>query len=147
MSNKKITLILLIVMLFLLSGCVSVSNREKILKELKNENYIKSNWNYIETNYAVTNSILFDVGGYEYIYQDSDNILYNVSIPNELEDEFYIKIYSKVYKTEINNPYKDKEKILVYEQEKDAHIDYITLEKKETKLLWGLITFEDYSIK
>ena len=146
MNKKTIYIFLMLFLLFSLSGCVSVSNREKIIKELKNENYIKSNWSFVELNYALSNSILFDVGGYEYIYKDNEDILYSVSIPNELDDESYITIYSKVYKTEITNPYETKEKILVYQQEKDAKVEYITITKKEKNFLWGLITFENFSL-
>ena len=97
--KKSISVILLLItMCFILTGCVKREYREEVLETLEKEDYIKSDWELIDTT---TDDGLFAATNYMYIYEDSENKLYAVVIDADSKDDE--KLYVSVYENTVQN--------------------------------------------
>ena len=94
---------ILIAIVLLLTGCVNKQKREEILKSLEKEEYIKEEWNLIDTYNDVG---ILGIDYYNYIYEDENEKLYNVSINANSSENEKISVYisKNIEKSEIENP-------------------------------------------
>ncbi len=119
MKNIIYLEVIIIVCIFILTGCVSSKDRKSILEALEKNDYIYSDWQLIDT---VINSAspIPDIESYEYIYQDKDNKLHKIYIPTDYskENEYDIKIFYDIEKLEKENP--------LFENNKNTQSEFIT---------------------
>ena len=99
--KKTIAIILMLIMMcFVLTGCVKREDREGVLKTLKKEDYIKSDWELID---ETTDDALFGTNNYLYVYEDRDNKLFAVVINTDSKDEekLYVSLYENTVQEKI----------------------------------------------
>lgn len=128
--KKLISVILLLItMCFILTGCVKREYREEVLETLEKEDYIKSDWELIDTT---TDDGLFGTTNYMYIYEDTENKLYAVVIDADSKDDE--KLYASVYENTVQNKiqkskYDEDEEEYTYLYERGDLVEKLVLKK------------------
>lgn len=128
--KKLISVILLLItMCFILTGCVKREYREEVLETLEKEDYIKSDWELIDTT---TDDGLFGATNYMYIYEDTENKLYAVVIDADSKDDE--KLYASVYENTVQNKiqkskYDEDEEEYTYLYERGDLVEKLVLKK------------------
>lgn len=128
--KKSISVILLLItMCFTLTGCVKREYREEVLETLEKEDYIKSDWELIDTT---TDDGLFAATNYMYIYEDSENKLYAVVIDADSKDDekLYVSVYENTVQNKIQKSKHDEdEEEYTYLYERGDLVEKLVLKK------------------
>ena len=128
--KKSISVILLLItMCFILTGCVKREYREEVLETLEKEDYIKSDWELIDTT---TDDGLFAATNYMYIYEDSENKLYAVVIDADSKDDekLYVSVYENTVQNKIQKSKHDEdEEEYTYLYERGDLVEKLVLKK------------------
>ncbi len=142
MKKSISVILLLIIMCFILTGCVKREYREEVLETLEKEDYIKSDWELIDTT---TDDGLFGSTNYMYIYADSENKLYAVVIDADSKDEekLYANVYEntvreKLAKIQIDDNKDNEDEEYTYLYERGDLVEKLVL-KKGTFGAWNIV--------
>ena len=123
--------IIIICFIFLLTGCVSEQTRIEIIEKLQKEKVIKSYWEQVD-EIVNDNSPVPSIISYEYIYQDEDDKLNQLTIFNPKSKEKKINVticYDVEKKIDTNDQHVsyygcDKRKDFTFEKKKVLTIEY-----------------------
>ena len=119
---RKILLgIIIIFLVFVISGCVSDSKRQDIIRSLKRNDIIKSNWKLIDKVKGISNKET-KTFMYLYIYKDKNDKMYGVEvIPSSIDKDGTTKYNANVYE-DVN---KDESNSIVYNKDEAKNAEKI----------------------